>query len=108
MFREAIIHLATRLSAHIDDMLLGDFDYIAYGDRVYADVDYRRLRRHHPTPLSWTPAAGRGFGPQRPLVAGPVSRRPGSVPERPVTCVSSVRTAGSQPATVTGRSRTTH
>lgn len=30
----------------IDDALLGDFDYVADGDHLYADVDYYRKHPH--------------------------------------------------------------
>ena len=108
MFRlEKIQALANRLSELIDDMLLGDFDYVAEGPNVYADVDYERLRLHA-GPLTWTPAAGRGFGPQRPAVAGPVSRRPGAVSQAPKGCALNARTVGQRPSTAAARSRMSH
>jgi hypothetical protein len=77
-------------------MLVGDFDYIFDDGRVYADVDYHRVHPHHAA-LSWTPAAGRGVGPQRPAVSGPKSRRPGTVPAQPAACVAPVRAATAVP-----------
>jgi hypothetical protein len=108
MFRvEKLYALANRLSELIDDMLLGDFQYIAEGRDVYADVDYERLRLHA-APLTWTPAAGRGFGPQRPAVAGPVSRRPGAVPETSKGCALKARRVSQRPSTAAARSRMPH
>jgi hypothetical protein len=106
MFRQATQLLARRVSDMIDEMLLGDFDYIAAGDRLYADIDYQRMHPHHSESLTWTPAAGRGFGPQRPAVAGPVARRPGSVPDRATVCASPVRTLGLRPSTAAARRHT--
>ncbi|MCL2419351.1 MAG: hypothetical protein FWD04_08665 [Conexibacteraceae bacterium] len=88
------------MSDLIDDMLVGDFDYVYDGDDVYADVDYHR---HEPA-LTWTPAAGRGNGPQRPAFAGPVARRPGTVPAREPVCASSATTS-SRPITSAARER---
>ena len=108
MFRvEKLYALAHRLSELIDDMLLGDFQYIAEGGDVYADVDYDRLRPHA-APLTWTPAAGRGFGPQRPAVAGPVSRRPGAVPEASKGCALKARRVSQRPSTAAARLRMPH
>jgi hypothetical protein len=107
MFRSATIRLALRVSEVIDDMLVGDFDYILDGDRLYADVDYYREHPHHDADLTWTPAAGRGFGPQRTAAAGPSARRPGTVAARPAACASPVRATG-LPATAAGRTRTAH
>jgi hypothetical protein len=108
MFRSATIRFAARMSDLIDEMLVGDFDYIFDDGRVYADVDYHRAHPHHTAALTWTPAAGRGAGPQRPAVAGPKARRPGTVPTQPAACVAPVRAACSRPATVAGRTRTSH
>jgi hypothetical protein len=108
MFRSATIRLAARISDLIDDMLLGDFDYILDGDAVYADVDYFRRHPHHVAELTWTPAAGRGFGPQRTAAAGPKDRRPGVVPSRPVACASPARAAVGRPSTVAARTRAAH
>jgi len=106
MFRSAI-RFAALMSDLIDEMLVGDFDYIFDDDHVYADVDYHRAHPHHEA-LSWTPAAGRGVGPQRPAVSGPKSRRPGTVPAQPAACVAPVRAANSRAATAGGRPRTPH
>ncbi len=106
MFRSATTRLAQRLSDLIDDMLVGDFEYILDGDDLYADVDYYRTHPHHTEPLTWTPAAGRGFGPQRAVLSGPRDRRPGTVPARPTTCPSPARAAAGRPATAAGRTRT--
>jgi hypothetical protein len=106
MFRSASNNFAHRISDLIDDMLVGDFDYILDGDELYADVDYYRTHPHHADQLSWTPSAGRGFGPQRAAVVGPKERRPGTVPMRVVACVSPGRSAAHRPATAAGRTRT--
>jgi hypothetical protein len=106
MFRSAI-RFAARMSELIDDMLVGDFDYIFDDGRIYADVDYHRAHPHQAA-LSWTPAAGRGAGPQRPAVSGPKSRRPGTVPAQRAACVAPVRAANSRAATAAGRTRTAH
>jgi hypothetical protein len=108
MFRSvSIMKFAARMSDLIDDMLVGDFDYIVDDDgRAYADVDYHRAHPH--TALTWTPAAGRGAGPQRQAVSGPKSRRPGTVPAHPATCVAPVRVTSGRAATVAGRTRTAH
>lgn len=87
MFRYITSSLARLLSDAIDDMLLGDYDYILVGNRLYADVDYFHAHPHHAGELTWTPAAGRGFGPQRSVGVGPVERRAGSVPPSPGACL---------------------
>ncbi|HEX3802355.1 MAG TPA: hypothetical protein VHV75_05915 [Solirubrobacteraceae bacterium] len=107
MFRSATIRLAIRVSDAIDDMLVGDFDYILDAERVYADVDYYREHPHHEPDPTWTPTAGHGFGPQRPAVAGPAVRRPGTVAARPAECASLVRATG-RPTTAAGRARAAH
>lgn len=104
MFRSATNNFALRISDLIDDMLLGDFDYILDGDELYADVDYYRTHPHHAAELTWTPSAGRGFGPQRAARVGPKERRPGTVPSRTAACVSLAR-SDTGPATVAGRTR---
>jgi hypothetical protein len=105
MFRSATNNFAQRISDLIDDMLVGDFDYILDGDQLYADVDYYRTHAHHAGELTWTPAAGRGVGPQRAAVAGPKERRPGVVPARAAACASPVRSGLIRPATAAGRTR---
>ena len=105
MFRSTTTRFANRLSDLIDDMLVGDFDYILDGDELFADVDYFRKHPHHAAELTWTPAAGRGFGPQRGAAAGPKERRPGTVPAGPAVCVSPVRSSSIRPATAAGRTR---
>jgi hypothetical protein len=107
MFRSATTRLVHRISDLIDDMLVGDYIYMTDGEHVYADVDYYRKHPHHEAELTWTPAAGRGFGPQRAVTAGPKERRPGTVPTRPPACVSPAR-GGVRPATAAGRTRTAH
>ena len=47
MFRSVTNNLALRISELIDDILVGDFDYILDGDELYADVDYFRKHPHH-------------------------------------------------------------
>jgi hypothetical protein len=108
MFRSATNNFAHRISDMIDDMLVGDFDYILDGEELYADVDYFRKHPHHAGELTWTPSAGRGFGPQRAATAGPKERRPGTVPARASACVSPVRSSTLRPATAAGRTRAAH
>lgn len=108
MFRSATNYLANRISDLVDDMLVGDFDYILDGDELYADVDYFRKHPHHAAELSWTPSAGRGFGPQRTAVVGPKERRPGTAPARVASCVSPGHAPAFKPVTVAGRTRAAH
>ena len=108
MFRSISHSLAQRISDLIDDMLVGDFDYVLDGDELYADVDYFRRHPHHAPELTWTPAAGRGFGPQRPAAAGPKERRPGTVPARAAVCVSPGHAPVMRGATPAGRTRAAH
>ena len=105
MFRFSTTRLAHRVSDLIDDMLVGDYDYILDGEELYADIDYYRRHPHHVAQLTWSPAAGRGFGRQRAAAGGPTERRPGTVPARAALCVSPVRSVASRPATAAGRSR---
>jgi hypothetical protein len=42
MFRPTAIRLAARVADVIDEMLVGDFDFIEDESGVYADVDYDR------------------------------------------------------------------
>jgi hypothetical protein len=105
MFRSTTNRLARRVSDLIDDMLVGDFDYILDGEDLYADVDYYRKHPHHVADLTWTPAAGRGLGPQRSAASGPKERRPGAVAPRAGACVSPVRSSSLRPATAAGRTR---
>lgn len=101
MFRSSTTRFVQRISDLIDDALVGDFEYIADGEHVYADVDYYREHPHHCPELTWTPAAGRGAGPQRGILAGPQDRRPGTVAPRPPVCLSPVRPVSPvRPATV--------
>jgi hypothetical protein len=108
MFRSATNNLALRISDLIDDMLLGDFDYVIDGDELLADVDYYRRHPHHAGELTWTPPAGRGLGPQRTATAGPKERRPGAVPAGNFECVFPGRSPAPRPAPVAGRTRTSH
>lgn len=109
MFRSATTRFVHRLSDLIDDMLVGDFDYILDGDELYADVDYYRRHPHHVPELTWTPAAGRGLGPQRSPAAGPRERRPGTVDTRPAICLSPMsKSAAPRPSTAAGRTRAGH
>jgi hypothetical protein len=108
MFRSATNNFAHRISDLIDDMLVGDFDYVRDGDELYADVDYYRRHPHHSAELSWTPGAGRGFGPQRSAAAGPQERRPGTVPARAGVCISPSRAPVGGAATAAGRTRAAH
>jgi hypothetical protein len=70
------------MSDLIDDMLVGDFDYIVDGDDVYADIDYDRLARECGGRVR--PAA-----PPTPLINR--DRRPGTVAAQPAVCFSPVR-----------------
>lgn len=108
MFRSTTTRLAHRVSDLIDDMLVGDFDYVLDGDDLYADVDYYRTHPHHVEELTWTPAAGRGFGPQRSATAGPRERRPGVVPARAAVCITPLGASRIRPATAAARSRAAH
>jgi len=45
MFRPKAIRLAARVADVIDEMLVGDFDFIEDESGLYADVDYDR---NHP------------------------------------------------------------
>ena len=107
MFRSATNNLTHRISDLIDDMLVGDFDYVCDGDKLYADVDYYRKHPHHAAELTWTPSAGRGFGPRRAATVGPKERRPGTVSARAGVCVSP-SSLSVKPATAAGRTRATH
>lgn len=42
MFRPLTTRLATRVADVIDEMLIGDFDFIEDESGLYADVDYDR------------------------------------------------------------------
>lgn len=108
MFRSVTNNFARRISDLVDDMLVGDFDYILDGEDLYADVDYYRTHPHHSDALTWAPAAGRGLGAQRAAVAGPQERRPGTVPDRAAACVSPGHSSAVRPATVAGRTRAAH
>lgn len=108
MFRSATNNFAHRMGALIDDMLVGDFDYILDGEDLYADVDYYRKHPHHTGGLTWTPSAGRGFGPQRAATTGPKERRPGTVPAGAAVCVFPDRSSVLRPATAAGRKRAAH
>jgi hypothetical protein len=48
MFRQRATRLAARLADAIDEMLVGDFDFIEDESGLYADVDYDRI---HPCRL---------------------------------------------------------
>ena len=48
MFRPTAIRLAARVADAIDEMLVGDFDFIEDETGLYADVDYDRT---HPCRL---------------------------------------------------------
>jgi hypothetical protein len=108
MFRSVTNHLAQRISDLVDDMLVGDFNYVLDGDQLYADVDYFRKHPHHVGELTWTPSAGRGLGAQRSAVVGPKERRPGTVPVRAAVCASPGHPSTLRPATAAGRTRAAH
>jgi hypothetical protein len=48
MFRPTAIRLAARLAEAVDQLLIGDFDFIQDESGIYADVDYDRI---HPCRL---------------------------------------------------------
>jgi hypothetical protein len=81
------------MSDLIDDMLVGDFDYIVDGDDVYADIDYDRLARECGGRVR--PAA-----PPTPLINR--DRRPGTVAVQPTVCTSPVRPLTAAAARVSG------
>jgi len=124
MFRFAIASLAGRVAEVIDDMLLGDYEYVLADGRLYADVDYLnaleaeelrerageyfRTHPHHSSELTWTPSAGRGFGPQRTVLAGPAERRAGTVPARAGACDAPARTPLAWAHTAAGARRSAH
>jgi hypothetical protein len=70
------------MSDLIDDMLVGDFDYIVDGDDVYADIDYDRLTRE-------CGGRVRAAAPPTPVINR--DRRPGQVAAQPTVCISPVR-----------------
>jgi hypothetical protein len=76
MFRSATARVAARMSDLIDDMLVGDFDYIVDGEDVYADIDYDRLSRE----------CGARVRPAISFVDR--DRRPGMVDAQPTVCTS--------------------
>jgi hypothetical protein len=82
MFRSVTSRVAAHMSELIDDMLVGDFDYIVDGDEVYADIDYDRLSRECGGRVR--PAA-----PSTPLINR--DRRPGTVAPQPAVCTSPMR-----------------
>ena len=106
MFFSTTLRLATRVSDLIDDLLIGDFDYVLDGERLYADVDYYRDHPHHEAP-GMTSTTGHGLMSRRPVLAGAQSRRPGGLPHPPAVCLSPVRPAATRPSTAAARARTT-
>ncbi|HTW12847.1 MAG TPA: hypothetical protein VME01_08895 [Solirubrobacteraceae bacterium] len=78
MFRPAITRLTQRVADTIDDMLVGDFDYILDGGNVYADVDY--YREH----------------PHRVVTQVPVTRRPSCVGSAGGPCTAAGRSVASR------------
>jgi hypothetical protein len=46
MFRPLLTQVTARVANVIDEMLLGDFDYIEDSTGLYADVDYYRAHPH--------------------------------------------------------------
>lgn len=89
MFRTVTSRVAERMSDLIDDMLLGDYDYVVDGEHVYADVDYNRK-----------------CASERPAL-GVAQRRGGTVPPVEPVCATPVRTvpACGSAATAAGRRR---
>jgi hypothetical protein len=79
MFRSITARFADRMSDLVDEMLVGDFDYVIDGDEVYADIDYEWLARECGARVRSTPALTDR------------DRRPGTIPPRPAVCVSPVR-----------------
>jgi hypothetical protein len=70
------------MSDLIDDMLVGDFDYIVDGDDVYADIDYDRLALE---------CGGRVRPATPPTSLINRDRRLGTVTPQPTVCTSPVR-----------------
>jgi hypothetical protein len=59
MFRSSTSRIVDRLAEAIDDMLIGDYDYVFDGGRVYADVDYvRRCSERDSRPAASVPRRG--------------------------------------------------
>jgi len=56
MFRPFITQLAERAADVIDDMLVGDFEYVEDHTGLYADIDYYR---EHPHRVELRPAIAR-------------------------------------------------
>lgn len=79
MFRSITARFADRVSDLVDEMLVGDFDYVTDGDEVYADIDYERLARECGARVRSIP----GIADR--------DRRPGTVAPRPAVCISPVR-----------------
>jgi hypothetical protein len=82
MFRSVTSRFAAHMSDLIDDMLVGDFDYIVNGDKVYADIDYDRLSRE---------CGGRVRPAVTPTPLVNRDRRLGAVAPQPTVCTSPMR-----------------
>jgi hypothetical protein len=75
MFRSVTSRVAGKVSDLIDDMLIGDYDYVIDGEHIYADVDYER---HCASDA---------------LILGTPQRRAGAVRAAELPCSSPVRSA---------------
>jgi len=73
MFRRSATRVVEHLSDAIDDMLIGDFDYVVDGERLFADIDYERRRLERAAPQAAVarrrPACD---GPSRSALARPL------------------------------------
>jgi hypothetical protein len=84
MFRSNATRIAQRISDVLDDMLLGDFDYVDTDAGLYADIDYdHAYGTHLAAPDSMlvavsTPASGL-LRSHRPPVASRIARRPSGI-----------------------------
>ena len=73
MFRPTAIRLAARVADVIDEMLVGDFDFIEDESGIYADVDYDRI---HPRRLEI----------RTPIVRRPCNAAPAPAALTPAAC----------------------
>jgi hypothetical protein len=77
MFRSNAIRIAQRISDVLDDMLVGDFDCVEHGSRIYADIDYdRTYSTTHAVFADASLADDFEFHPHREPLRSRVSRRP--------------------------------
>ena len=77
MFRSNAIRIAQRISDVLDDMLVGDFDYVESGSRLYADIDYdRTFGTEHAASATATLASDFELHPHREPLRSRIARRP--------------------------------